>query len=212
MPTANLDIANAIASEMAQVWITGTGNTPVVKAYVTENITIGSTVSWGNPMEQMINSIKSSMGIAGSALGAGMNAMTSLKVMTLQETVKQWAGSEGGSLKLPLFFIALTNQDDVRSQVNTLMDYVFPQQANDFIMKPPANYSTHKNMLTADGVLSVRIGNWFKAVKLMVINGGVSVTYSKEITPSGKPLYCQASVTFTPFRALTYDDWKGMFI
>ena len=60
-----------------------------------------------------------------------------------------------------------------------------------------------------DGTISIYIGKWFKAIGIFLISDA-SVTYSKEvIDPTGLPLWAAMSVTFTPYRSISKEEWRS---
>ena len=58
---------------------------------------------------------------------------------------------------------------------------------------------------------NLRIGNWFNASNLLV--SSISpIVYSKEVTPDGTPLFCKMTVTFRPYRMISYVDFEDYFL
>jgi hypothetical protein len=61
--------------------------------------------------------------------------------------------------------------------------------------------------------MSVRIGKWFASKRMMVISGNFSPQYSKEVmSDTGFPLWASVAPTFSPYRAISYQEWMEFFI
>lgn len=215
----NLDIIQAYNDPNTQIRLLL--GSDVVTGCVTNDTTIDASVSWNDPMSGIIEKAKNALsdqlgGMTKVAYDAA-RAVSPIQAQPIATTIKAWVASQGPTLSLPLLFLATKPGDDVRDPINKIMKYVLPTNSMG-LMIPPGGY---KNVaLTGggsdtgtapDGVITIQIGRWFSAKQIMIISGSSSPTFSKEVISSGLPLWASITPTFTPYRAITYDDWLSFF-
>lgn len=58
---------------------------------------------------------------------------------------------------------------------------------------------------------TLNIGKWFLATDLLVTNIS-PVVYSKEVTPDGVPLFCTMTVSFRPYKMISYSEFSDYFL
>lgn len=58
---------------------------------------------------------------------------------------------------------------------------------------------------------TLNIGKWFLATDLLVSNIS-PVVYSKEVTPDGVPLFCTMTVSFRPYKMISYAEFSDYFL
>ena len=73
------------------------------------------------------------------------------------------------------------------------------------ILTAPANY----NPIKKTGLVTLRIGKWFRAKNLLIQSS--QFDYSKEVNRDGEPIYAVGQIVFTPFDAITYDEFVNYF-
>lgn len=217
---ASLDLLNAWDNPQTRIIIAGSkeGNEiEIIRACVIEDVSFQIQTNWNNPLEDIIQDIKNmarkQLGMVEKVIRVAA-ASTSISAIPRAATIKQYVATPPPSLALNLMFLAFDKNKDIRRDVNSLMKYVLPEYSgNGVLLMPPGGYSVQPTSSgSPDGVLSLRIGTWFKAHNIMIISGAVSPLFSKEVTPAGYPLYATMQVTFTPYRAITYSDWSEFFV
>jgi hypothetical protein len=77
------------------------------------------------------------------------------------------------------------------------------------VLRVPLDY----NPMSGKGTMTVNLGTWFSAPGLIVTN--VHSSYSKEVVGDGEggssPLYATATIGFKPYKAITYNEFRGYF-
>lgn len=187
-----------------------------VEGIVTGNLAFGISNNFNTPLEsQSQQSLSETLGGAQAAAsnlaqllgykGLGLKPFT---LTTVQQSVKTWTGNSLPVFNVPMKFIATKDTDDVRKIHAKLLSTVgssfesFGLSAN---ISPPLGYLPAG--MTAQGTIAVSIGTWFQATKQVMLN--VEFTYSKEVIANGSPLFCEGTISFTPFRIISLKELKG---
>lgn len=229
MPT--LDYSSQLVNPNAKVIVAGLSNpfpasngsfkstSTQVAGIMAGTLGFGMTNEWGTPLwsqsqaglSQTVQGVEASVGNAVQRMGfKGFSNPTTL--INANQSVKTWTGSSLPVFNVNLKFIALNESDNVTLAHKALLSSVCPIFSNksslsSFIQSPLGYTSTG---ITANGTISVALGQWFKAISQVMIS--VDMEYSKETLLSGAPLYCEGKISFTPFRMMSYEEILGYFI
>ena len=213
MNNVNLDITRAIDDPNIQVMIL-INRTEVVRAFVTADHTFSTTVNWSAPVDQVAQlGADALISKLPPAIKSAINAVKQTTPVTSYiTTIKAYVSTTGPTFTLPLFFVALKEDDDIRQNVLKITDLVYPRSVGNTLLTPPGGYLGPVGATRDEppGLISIRIGRWFDAIRLFLISDA-SVTFSKEVIPSGNPLYAKMSVTFTPWKSLSANEWRNCF-
>ena len=216
----NLDIIRAYNDEMTRIMLEV--KSKVVQGCVMHDTAFSGTVTWNDPLTQIADAIKGGLSqaissklgnLAGGMAKAVMDA--SPQTFGVHQTVKSWVASTGPNLTLPILFLATDIGQDVREDVNAIMEHVWPTGWEP--LNPPGGYQNSIGAALSAasgnvaGTISIKIGKWFSCVNMMLIYGDPVLVYSKEVTPRGNPLWASMTITFMPYRAINFDDWKSFF-
>lgn len=121
-------------------------------------------------------------------------------------TRNNWIGSERPSFNIQVALVAL--KDDEKNSVirmsNEIMKAVFPDKRGG-LFTAPLRY----NPGNADGTVTLNIGRWFSASRLVVVSA--DFTHSRVTLRSGRPLYALGSITLQPYQAITYREYISYF-
>lgn len=205
-----------------------------VQGIMTGDFSIGSGAAWNTPLNSTaLESISATLNIGKDAFQAAANKLgysvdlgSQIQLKSLNQTVNFWTGSERPQFTVELMFISLVRGFDVRDHVLNLFKAVMPNQGKaisvlgsniDVLLNAPLGY----NPLTGAGTFSVQLGTWFRARNQVMKS--VNFTFSQEMVPLNgdagfvnatkfAPLYAKGSITFEPYRDITYSDFAGYFI
>ena len=157
--------------------------------------------------------------IAGQALAikdkvGGVVKLTGRSVTSQFETRLAWSNSLKPNFTLEMTFYndSATATDDVLAQYLRIKSAVLPTAQGKFF-KAPLGYkigSAQGQTLQPTGTISVEVGEYFRATKMVMI--AESFTFSKEVNILGQPLFATGSVTLEPFKAITYEEFQDYFI
>lgn len=216
--------------DQAQVYIVGAGipNQGRVQALMTGEFSISAGSAFNMPMaaatlenvSQGINMVKGAIESGSQVIGANVDMGAQIQLKHLSQTENFWTGSERPVFSVELLYISLVRGFDVRTQVLNLYRTVMPTKGGafglDFLLKAPLGYDP----ATRKGLLSIQLGTWFRASAQVMKS--VQFTYSQEMVPLNgdknteatkfAPLYAKGSITFEPYRDITYSDFAGYFI
>lgn len=212
----NFDIDSLKSNPNAQITILlqekdQTRVTEYVKGFIIDDVSINGANQFDNPFESSATSSLSSK--LNKLIAAGNTVLgTEFAQMQLKhpaQTISSWIGSSPLELSIPLIFVAIRPNDDVRQDVLKLYKTVYPSISNGVLIKAPLDYTI--NGLTATkGTVVLTIGKWLRILGLLVTS--VSFTFSKEVIESGVPLYAQGSVSFMSYKMITSQDLERYFI
>jgi hypothetical protein len=76
-------------------------------------------------------------------------------------------------------------------------------------LQPDPTASNSAFMPKPETTFALEIGNWFSANNLLIQD--VNMTFSKEITPDGNPLILYMTVTFRPYRNISFKEFLAYF-
>lgn len=121
-------------------------------------------------------------------------------------TRNNWTGSERPSFQVNVALIALKDDEEnnVIRRSNQMMRFVFPDRKKGLFVAP-LGY----NPGNAQGTVSLEIGKWFKADRLIVMSA--DFVHSKVCLKSGRPLYSTGTITLQPYQAITYREFQAYF-
>jgi len=136
------------------------------------------------------------------------------------QTTKTWESSQTPNFTINMTFVAIRKDDDVRVPVRSLLSTVYPVGTYGF-MSAPLGYKlgaiealkklvsgqgkkAAAQVVTPVGTIFCEIGRWFRAPNQVARS--VDFTFSKEVHSNGTPLYASGSISFEPFRAISFDE------
>lgn len=135
---------------------------------------------------------------------AGRSAVTEL------ETRKVWNSSEIPDFPIEMtLYQTSTDNESIMDKMRRINSAVYPTRNGAFFKAPLGYRFTGQNSRNAQGTVSLSIGTWFRALGLVVSN--VSQNFTKEVNSNGHPIEITMTITFQPFRAITYDEWLQYF-
>lgn len=223
-----------VPPEGAFKYISGLKTPFVITGYLTNQITWGSANQWegfhsglGMMKDQEANMIKGEAVATqvGVDTGEGQHAMTGIT-----ETIARWTGASKPSFSFNVMFIATSPGADIISPVKTLIRGCLPHENSGKILKgtmmAPYGYKygiTGEDEAEPDegldywnsggeklqGTWTVQVGKWFKAPRLVL--DSVSVNFSQQCAPNGKPLYAEAQLVFQCWRLLKANELEKFF-
>lgn len=213
MAAVKLDIDNINTNPNSQIIIAIPGVPRPVTGYIQNDVFISAGNEFNTPFEnQAQNSLNTKLQGLGSVTGrfsdtAGEKLKT-FSLKTIDQSALFWTGSRIPQFSIPLTFVAVRESDDVRDPVENLYKTVFPifdKLSKSATIRPPLGY--FPKGISADGTISVRIGNWFNASRLVMVN--VDFSFSREVIESGAPLFATGTVVMRPFRAISFNEFQG---
>jgi len=171
-----------------------------VYGWIMEDFAIGGSNTWDSlyDLSALEGVNKSYQQVVQASSGEAENVM----MKSIGDTVAYWGGSSTPEFSLPMMFVALNTGVDVRVFVKDLLKGVYPTNAEGKITVP-LGFNSPKSGEKAElkGTVTVQIGKWFKAPGQVLTNANFS--FSKEVTPTGTPLYALGSIGFRPYRMIT---------
>jgi hypothetical protein len=242
---SQLDISKLTGNENAKIIIllpasngtnpTDSGNAKdSVVSYVHQGFSFGVAASWGDMGYNVLSKYSSVLNAAGGALNyasssVNLDASAVFKqrlYISIYNTIATYNGTQKPSFTIPMVFIAVKPDDDVRVNIYRLLKGVFPSHEtvgskdSPITLIPPFGYDIGKKATSGGtdwgdtkggivGTCSVKIGKWFKASKLIIRS--VDPQFSKETTPKGWPLTAVVTVGFEAAYLWTMDELKTLF-
>lgn len=136
---------------------------------------------------------------------------TSMTIFNVGQTRKKWQVSNNGEFTLQLLFVATSDYNSqVKEPIKNFMDYTHPLSASDVLVEPPKGYTGGDDQ---KGMVSVQIGNWFKADKLIIESVMPIISKGLVEGSDGKvPRYAQVTVRFARYQMPTASEIKEWFI
>lgn len=133
---------------------------------------------------------------------------TGRSTLTQLETRLVWNNSLKPNFTVEMFFYqeSIFDSDLIQDQYLRLKSASLPTKQGKNFFRAPRRY----NPLAGTGTLSLQIGSWFRATKLLLINE--SFSFSKEVAPNGRPLFIVGSITLEPHQGLTLKEYEDYFI
>jgi hypothetical protein len=226
MAEFQLDIQRMIANDNYKVLIAGLGG-PALQGFLQEDMQFSGGNNYNNAFESEAQqrltdvanrALPALSGVVNAFGGDVPSAQFALK--SFEQTTESWTGSAKPSFPMKLTFVALKPDDDVRVHVQKIMAAVMPVEGKlssiGSVIQAPLKYGpqlTAKNKklaLSVEGTLTVAVGKWFRAMGQIIRSA--NTTYSRQVIASGLPLYATVSLTFEPYRMISYDEFKGYFV
>jgi len=187
-------------------------------------------------ISQKVNVAKSVVDTAANFSGRNFNTGAQVSIKPLNTTALTWIGSEKPKFSIDLLFLATRRGEDIRDPIKELYRGVFPTVTGggvlgSAILKAPYGFRQTQGGLSAKGTVGVQLGRWFRATRQIITN--VSFTFSQEMVPLDgtprsrtgatsdagptvdptkfAPLFARGSISFEPFRDITYNEFTGYF-
>lgn len=209
MATPSFEILELLKNENAKVTV-ATGGAPVT-AFVQSDLIINGSNNFTNSLqssniESLQVLLQKGQGIA-QAMGATHGSQFSAR--TLSQSTDFWTGSERPTFTIDMLFVALYEEDDVRKKVMELYRCTYPTAKGLVLTEtliPPLGYQPDATGVNATGTITVKYGKWFRAPGQLMKN--VSFKFSKEVLKSGLPVFAVGSITFHPFREISFSEFQ----
>ena len=169
-------------------------------------------VKYNNPLEELMESVKGGMSsLVGNSLmkvfDTARNVVTH-KAGSDWTSKKAWLGSEGPNLDLSILFFCYRPSDNILPTIKLIGESVFPKAVGGSVQAPPNRYNPH----TKRGILSVEVGQWFKAIETYLITN-YTANFSQNVNEAnGTPLYCEVKISMEPWKMLNYHEWQSFFL
>jgi hypothetical protein len=220
---AQTDIFRAIRSPYHRVLIVGADGHDVAEAFLMDDFQSSSSNEYSD-FSGLMEGVNSGLQAARAVAGIGNDLVTGGQanawlqqniIQNVNQTVAVWNGSSKPSFSLPLMFVALNAQTDVRVPVTKLQRYTHPQfdatnRIGGLWITAPADYQASANAAPR-GVVGISIGTWFHAKPLFLIKS-LQVTLSKTpLKGSGLPLWAKVIIEFESYRIVSYDEAVDFF-
>lgn len=147
---------------------------------------------------------------------ASLVKLTGRSAVSQFETRLAWSNSLKPNFQVDLTLYSeetfpSTNPNSPLNQYLRIKSGVLPSAQGKFF-RAPLGYKIadgRGNSLAPTGTLSLEIGEWFRATKLVMTSENFS--FSRETNSLGDPLFIQGSVTLEPYKAITYDEFQDYF-
>lgn len=150
---------------------------------------------------------------AGSSVSDVIKASGNDTTMSVEQTRKIWQESRTPQLSIELTFWHIDSHspsnDKPLNKVRRIYSALFPTKRDEFLVQAPLGYKFTNSQGDAVGTLNLRIGQWFRASGLVMIDA--NFTPSLEVASDGTPLYFTGSVTLEPYKMITYEEYLGWF-
>lgn len=204
------------------------GKTKIIKGFLTQDISVVGQAEWGTPFAHspasrgMVDELVSGLTVAYNVV---KGTMAQRRLQSKLQTVVTWSSSETPVFSFPLLLLALNKDDDVRVAASDLLKGTFPIETSLITLKAPFGYSpagmaksTHKldkvgtmntDAKAFDGTVAIFVGKWLQLFNMVIRQ--VTVTFSKEVIPSGFPLYARVELMVLPAMMWTADDVDALF-
>lgn len=188
-----------------------------ITGIVTSDFTLtgGSEFKSSEDQLGMVSSFLEKVNFASAVKGmvGGKGSISNVASTARSQTIAFYSGTKKPSFTLDVVFITTDSKhQNTTTAVTNIMQCVYPllKGTNKEIMQAPFGYTpTVQAGKEAKGTLTIGVGNWFKARKVIMTDA--SFTFSKEVTKTGTPLMATGSITFEPFRAIGWDELVEYF-
>lgn len=193
-----------------------------VEGFLLSPLQLDSAVQWSSPLEEILRQkagqaagmIPGKFGdLIGAGMGMGMASQLSPTSLPLWTSTKNWMASNGPTLPLTLLFIAVDEDTDVTLPVKNLSIGTHSKSEGGVAQTPPNGYVYGMGTEPkTEGTLSVKLGSWFHAKNLYLIDS-MTVSFSQQVlVGSGKPLYSEVQLQMSPYRMIDRDEYQALFV
>lgn len=180
---------------------------PTVTAFVTSDFSFGTSSEYNaewefekqKPLAEAFNRLT-------SVINAGGADIAQISLKSLSQTISTWTGTEKPQFNIDLLFVSYDPNVRPLDRVRDLMGGIFPESLG-MVLVAPMKYAP--GLKSASGIWNIKIGTWFDAPYQILRQ--VNPTFSKEVTPDGRPLYAKVNVVFEPYRMISYNEFKSYF-
>jgi hypothetical protein len=196
-----------------------------IKGFLTQDLNISNTgTGWSSLFgESAMLSFLSNMynkGAAALDVIAGVDApQTTFK--SILQTQLNYTGTKPFEITIPMMFLALTKQDIVNdivlSNIRKLKEAEYPNMANlansNFRIEAPLGYQAG-DVLRKNGqfgAIDIKIGQYFKTRRRLMLVTGSQFTISKEVTSNNSPLYAVGTVSLVSSRVISAQEITNFF-
>jgi hypothetical protein len=236
MAEKQFDIEALLSNPKAKVILSAQAFGRPLVAYIQNELSFNAGNDYNNPFESsaaarlsevankalpLLSAFKEKIGVGGE------EPVAQFSLKSFEQTVLSWTRSIKPVFNMNLTFIAIRptgDNSDVTDPVKRLMATVFPDRGEIAgglnVIKAPMGYGAKvvvdavagqkKLSLNVSGTTMLQVGEYFRAPGLVARSA--SPQFSKEVISTGKPLWASVNVSFEPYRAITYKEFKGYFI
>lgn len=195
---AMLDIAKLYSNPSATISIVHPGNQKTTVGLIEADFGFNISSVFNSEDQMNANPVGNVLNAAANTTGIGAQSV----VANIRQTVSQWTGSTRPTFSVPITVIAYDPSIkplDIASEFLSSVAFEFGPGG---ILKAPNGYGVRKlttdfGVQSFDGTWSLRIGRWFRAIGLVLVD--VSATFSKETAQAhNQPMVASINLTFSP--------------
>jgi hypothetical protein len=213
MANENLFIYKLMNNPNARIGIYGLSKDII--AYTTQDLQFKFESQWSgrNPVEGInyLNNMER-IGTEGynRTLGNSFGKRSTGITLDIAGSALNYQGTSLFGFSINVYFIATKASDDVKTKIGYLAEGLFPIFNESYTRIQPPNYYKFGDVNNIEGALYIKIGNWFLTRQVFIIDS-LDFTISKEVIPSGLPLYASGTIAFKSVRVLSISEVKEMF-
>lgn len=191
-----------------------------ITGFAVDEFAIAGSAAYGSPfqnsMSQGVNDVANKVTTSVNAF-AGVfgqsGPLPQIQMKNIVGSVVNWQSSPNLGLDVNFYFVAIRSggsdqYSDVRLPARRLVAATFPTIEGDkkflSLLIPPNKYKAG-NINNVEGTLSLKIGKWFYAPKMFVLEAA-NFSFAKETTPDGLPLFARGSIRLQSYRILGADE------
>lgn len=180
---------------------------PTVTAFVVSDFSFGTSAEYNSEWEfEKQKTISDAINRVASFFNDNKTGVAQISLKSLAQTISTWTGTEKPQFNIDVLFISYNPDVRPLDRVRELLGGVFPESLG-LVLVAPMKYAPGPK--SASGVWNIKIGTWFDAPNQILRQ--VNPTFSKEVTPDGRPLYAKVNVVFEPYRMISYAEFKSYF-
>jgi len=189
-----------------------------IVGFMTDDFPINMTAQYNEPFVSARQESLSSMMAGVSALASMVKIQVPQVILKSKvQTTSVWTGTARPIFSLPLIFTVIRDSDNVLEEVEKAYETIMALDTEILglkagIMSAPLGYQpsvTTEDTPEIDTTIAVSLGQWFRARNLLMKD--VNFNISKIIVTNGSPLYASGIISFTPFRDITFSDFRRYF-
>lgn len=215
-------------------------------AFLTGDIDISGNASWTSLFTYAPGAESGVLGYINDAISLGTNIWNSVVGLAGSNqgmskpqfrapitSVVDWKGSGEFALQIPLIFVALTPEDDIRLPVSQLMSFVYPHIGfntktdpegsflRNTVIRPPRDFArvpdsrmynySGDNFVGLPGCLGIQIGEWFVTPPMFIVDD-TTFNFSKERTSAGLPLFATGTMRIKAAAQVTIEIIRNWFV
>lgn len=175
-------------------------------------------IAGSNDFESMKVAL-SKLPLLGNIFSAGQSISDAIRIsgndttMSVEQTRKIWQESRTPQFSVEMTFWNIDSHASASekpiNKVRRIYSGLFPNKRDQFLVQAPLGYKFTNENGDAVGTCTLRIGQWFLAGGLVMIDA--NFTPSLEISSDGTPLFYTGTVTLEPYKMVTYGEFLSWF-